>query len=102
VLLQEAGISVPDTFQAIVLGQLLKKRGWIQIPIGSQIAGDVGSTCGQTPHHGTDHIYLVLRPVNSDEMVVADNQAAEPHFRFASGQGKSPTRFFLRAPKASD
>jgi predicted chitinase/pimeloyl-ACP methyl ester carboxylesterase len=100
VLLQEAGIDVPDTFQAIVLGRLLIKRGWTQIPLGSQAAGDVGSTCGQTPHHGTDHIYLVLRPVNADEMVIADNQATEPHFRFVSGQGKSPTTFFLRAPKA--
>jgi hypothetical protein len=32
-------------------------------------------------------------------MVIADNQATEPHFRYASGQGgKSPTKFFLRAP----
>jgi kumamolisin len=100
VLLQESGINVPDTFQAIVLGRLLAKRGWKQIPLGSQAAGDIGSTCFQTPHHGTDHIYLVLRPVNADEMVIADNQATEPHFRFASGKGKSPTQFFLRAPKA--
>ena len=100
VLLQEAGINVPDTFQAIVLGRILAKRSWSQIPVGSQAAGDVGSTCFETPHHGTDHIYLVLRPVNADEMVIADNQSTEPHFRFASGKGKSPTRFFLRAPKA--
>jgi Lipase (class 3) len=99
VLLQEAGINLPDTFQAIVLGQTLAKRGWSRIPLGSQAAGDIGSTCFQRPHHGTDHIYLVLRPVNADEMVIADNQATEPHFRFASGKGKSPTQFFLRAPK---
>jgi hypothetical protein len=98
VLLQEAGIDIADTYQAIVLGEVLKRRGWTQIPLGSQAAGDVGSTCGQTAHHGTDHIYLVLRPVNQDEMVVADNQAPDPHFRYASGKGKSPTRFFLRAP----
>jgi predicted chitinase/pimeloyl-ACP methyl ester carboxylesterase len=99
VLLQDAGINVADTYQAIVLGDVLKQRGWTQVPIGSQKAGDVGSTCGPTPQHGTDHIYLVLRAVNADEMVVADNQATEPHFRYASGQGgKSPTRFFLRAP----
>jgi kumamolisin len=100
VLLQEAGINVPDTFLAIALGSVLVARGWTQIAVGDQAAGDVGSTCGQTPNHGTDHIYLVLRPVNSDEMVVADNQATTPHFRYASGRaGKSPTRFFLRAPK---
>jgi hypothetical protein len=100
VLLQEAEINVPNTFPAIALGQVLEKRGWSKIPVGSQAAGDVGSTCFQTPHHGTDHIYLVLRPVNADEMVIADNQSTEPHFRFASGKGKSPTQFFLRAPKA--
>jgi hypothetical protein len=32
-------------------------------------------------------------------MVIADNQDTVPHFRYASGKGgKSPTRFFLRAP----
>ncbi|HXH37146.1 MAG TPA: hypothetical protein VNN08_00820 [Thermoanaerobaculia bacterium] len=98
ILLQDAGIDVPDTFQAIKLGQVLRDRGWAEIAIGSQQAGDVGSTCGPTPHHGTDHIYLVLRPINQDEMVIADNQSQHPHFRWASGQGgKSPTRFFLRA-----
>ena len=100
VLLQEAGIKVPDTFQAIVLGEVLKQRGWTQIPVGNQEAGDIGSTCGPTAHHGTDHIYLVLRRANSDEMVIADNQDTAPHFRWASGKGgTSPTRFFLRAPK---
>jgi predicted chitinase len=99
VLLQMAGINVPDTYQAFVLGKLLIGRGWKQIAVGDQAAGDVGSTCGTTPHHGTDHIYLVLKTAaNPDEMVVADNQEPVPHFRFASGQGKSPTRFFLRAP----
>jgi len=101
VLLQEVGIAVPDIFQAIKLGEVLKvKRRWQIIPIGQQMPGDVGSTCGSTPHHGTDHIYLVLKLINSDEMVVADNQAQAPHFRWASGKGgKSPTTFFLRAPK---
>jgi hypothetical protein len=98
VLLQEAGIDVPDTFRAFDLGNKLKNdRGWQVVAIGKQQAGDVGSTCGPRPHHGTDHIYLVLRPVNSDEMVIADNQKAAPHFRWASGKGRSPTTFFLRA-----
>jgi hypothetical protein len=101
VLLQEAGIGVADTYLAFELGKLLKDgRGWQFISIGNQQPGDVGSTCGSTPHHGTDHIYLVLKIVNSDEMVVADNQAEAPHFRWASGKGgKSPTTFFLRAPE---
>jgi hypothetical protein len=99
VLLQQAGIAVANTYQAIKLGQILKDtRGWQPIAVGSQQAGDVGSTCGTVPHHGTDHIYLVLKTVNNDEMVIADNQAEAPHFRWASGKGKSPTTFFLRAP----
>jgi hypothetical protein len=98
VLLQEAGIPVADVFQAIKLGNLLKTdRKWQVIPIGQQRDGDVGSTCGTVPDHGSDHIYLVLRALNRDEMVVADNQASKPHFRFASGNGKMPTKFFLRA-----
>jgi chitosanase len=100
VLMQQAGIEVSDTFPAIALGQALQRRGWKKIPVGEQRRGDVGSTCGTVAHHGTDHIYLVLRDVNEDEMVVADNQATTPHFRFASGQGKSPTTFFLRASGA--
>jgi hypothetical protein len=99
VLLEEAGIEVADTFLAFDLGTTLKNdRGWRVIAVGEQQPGDVGSTCRSTPRHGTDHIYLVLKIVNSDEMVVADNQADAPHFRWASGKGgKSPTTFFLRA-----
>src|SRR5712691_3926180 len=85
VLLQESGIAVADTYQAIVLGNTLKsKRNWQVIPVGQQKEGDVGSTCGPKPHHGTDHIYLVLKILNQDEMVIADNQQPAPHFRFAS------------------
>lgn len=98
VLLQDAGIDVPDTYMAIGLGTVLKERGWGVIPVGSQDAGDVGSTCGPSPNPGYDHIYLVLKTLSSDEMVIADNQQQNPHFRFASGQGKTPTKFFLRAP----
>jgi hypothetical protein len=99
VLLQEAGIAVPDTYQAITLGNLLKsKRNWQPVAVGEQKAGDVGSTCGSKPNHGYDHIYVVLKVLNSDEMVIADNQQQAPHFRFASGKGgKTPTKFFLRA-----
>jgi hypothetical protein len=97
-LLAEAGMDVPATYQALALGNVLKKRGWKVIPVGQQQTGDVGSTCRDTPHHGDDHIYFVLQALNHDEMVIADNQASSPHFRWASGQGgKTPTRFFLRA-----
>ena len=102
VLLQNAGIAIPDTFMAIDLARLLEDdRHWQHIPVGQQQAGDIGSTCGAEPHYGIDHIYLVLRMVNNDEMVIADNQAHEPHFRYASGiGGKTPTRYFLRASAA--
>lgn len=100
VLLQAAGIAVPNTFTAISLGRLLnEQRGWKTIATGQQQAGDIGSTCGATAHHGTDHIYLVLKVINPDEMLVADNQAAHVHSRSVTGvpDSKSPTRFFLRA-----
>ena len=64
---------------------------------GQQQPGDVGSTCGTTPNHGFDHIYLLLQRVDADEMVIADNQSSKPHTRFVSGKGKTPTKFFLRA-----
>jgi hypothetical protein len=101
VLLQDAGIGVPDTFQALALGDVLKNRGWRTVQLGQQQAGDVGSTCGPQPDHGRDHIYLVLQTLNTDEMVIADNQSPQPHFRFISGQGKTPTKFFLRAQTPS-
>lgn len=99
VLLQEAGIDIPDTFGALDLARALKKdRGWQVIDNGSQQPGDVGTTCGKVPDHGSDHIYLTLKLVNSDEMVIADNQQPAPHFRWVSGKGgKTPTKYFLRA-----
>jgi hypothetical protein len=97
-LLRDAGISVPLTYQAIALGQHLRDiRKWEVVPVGQQVPGDVGSTCGSEAHHGFDHIYVVLKKLNDDEMLIADNQSTQPHFRFVSGQGKTPTKFFLRA-----
>ena len=97
-LLQEAGIDVPDTYQALALGNALIKRGWSKIQVGQQKSGDIGSTCGNAPNHGSDHIFLVLKALGTSEMVIADNQAHAPHFRWANGKGgKTPARFFLRA-----
>ena len=100
VLFQESGVSINDIFQAIALGRYLQDtRNWTRVDAGSQMPGDVGSTCGETANHGSDHIYLVLQVLNPDEMVIADNQEPKPHFRFVSSVGgKTPTRFFLRAP----
>lgn len=97
-LLQKAGIDVPNILQALGLGDHLRdERGWQVIPNGEQQPGDVGSTCGPTPHHGFDHIYMVLERRGGDEMLVADNQEPQPHTRYVSGRGKTPTKFFLRA-----
>lgn len=98
-MLQDAGIAVPDSYMAIELTNLLRdKRKWQKIALGQQQPGDIGTTCGKTAQHGLDHIYLVLKKLNDDEMLIADNQATQPHFRWASGQGgKTPTKYFLRA-----
>jgi len=99
VLMQGAGFDVPDLFWALDVPAMLLARGWAEVTPGSQRAGDIGSTCRAERHHGEDHVYLVLRAVNEDEMIVVDNQAASPHFRWASGQGgKTPTTMFYRAP----
>ena len=97
-LLQKGGIPVPDVLQALKLGTHLRDhRGWQIIANGQQQPGDVGSTCGTTANHGFDHIYMVLQRVDQDEMVIADNQRPQPHTRFVSGKGRTPTKFFLRA-----
>ena len=99
VLMQAAGLDVPDLFWAIDVPAVLLARGWVEVPVGCQRGGDVGSTCGVSPCHGDDHLYLVIRAVNQDEMVVVDNQAAYPHFRWSSGRGgQTPTTMFYRAP----
>jgi hypothetical protein len=98
IIFQQAGVALADTYMAIDVGPALKKLGWTEIAVGEQRTGDVGSTCGDAAQHGVDHVYIVVRAINSDEMIVADNQQQEPHSRWASGKGRSPTRFFLRAP----
>lgn len=77
--------------------ELRDKRNWQTIPVGQHQAGDSGSTRGDQPDHGRDHIYVVLKKVDDDEMLIADNQQSQPHSRFVSGQGRTPTKFFLRA-----
>ena len=99
IMLQDAGIKVPDTYQAITLtNELRDKLNWKVIKVGDQLPGDIGTTCGDKPNHGFDHIYLVLKRLNDDEMLIADNQSTQPHFRWASGNGgRTPTKYFLRS-----
>lgn len=97
-LLQDAGILVPDIYQALDLSEYLKRaRNWIPVAIGSQRPGDVGSTCLNYYRHGYDHIFVLLQMIDADQMLIADNQSAQPHSRYISGLGKTPTTFFLRA-----
>lgn len=99
-LLQQAGIDVPMTFGAGKLAQRLKDRGWTRIDVGSQAAGDVGVCFDNDPTPaGADHIYLVIEALGPDEMSIADNQRTTDatHKRFASGAGRTPTEYFLRA-----
>ncbi|EJL37550.1 hypothetical protein PMI01_00628 [Caulobacter sp. AP07] len=97
-----AGVNVPVTLGAGKLAARLGPggRGWDRVAVGGQRAGDVGVTVDNTAPAGADHIYLVVERVDADEMVIADNQAPNRHARFASGQGKTRTDYFLRAPEA--
>ncbi|WP_133303178.1 SH3 domain-containing protein [Cupriavidus lacunae] len=99
-LLQQAGIDVPMTLGAGRLAHLLIDRKWKRISVGSQQPGDVGVCFDNDPTPaGSDHVYLVITTDGKDQMMVADNQRTtdEPHIRFASGHGKTPTEYFLRA-----
>jgi len=98
VLMQDAGIPIPDIFWALEITNELKARGWQMVANEDRRPGDIGTTCGDVPTHGDDHVYLVLENTDEDEMLIADNQHTEPHPRWISGKGgKTPTRYFLRA-----
>jgi len=99
-LLEQAGIDVPMTWGAGKLAQRMADRGWTRVAVGGQSPGDVGVCFDNDPSvSGSDHIYLVVATLGSDEMMIADNQRTSdaPHSRFASGHGKTPTEYFLRA-----
>lgn len=99
-LLQQAGIAVKTEGGAGELAAQLEARGWRRVAVGGQRAGDVGVTYDHDPTPpGADHIYLVVATKGPDEMVIADNQrkADLTRARFASGKGKTPTAYFLRA-----
>ena len=79
--------------------RLRNNRHWQVIPVGRQQPGDVGVCFDRTSPAGADHVYLVVERRGEDEMMIADNQIqGRPHARYASGRGKTPTEYFLRAP----
>jgi len=97
-LLKLSGIDMPMFLGAGDLALYLeKKRGWSEISVGSQQAGDVGVTFDLTDPPGADHIYLVVERKNDHDMIIADNQSKSLHKRSTSGDGKTPTAYFLRA-----
>lgn len=96
-LLIQSGIAIPMTLGAGKLAHILKSRGWTEIDLSKQAPGDVGVAFDEGKIPGIDHIYLVVRTIDDDEMIIADNQDTVPHHRFATGHGKSPTGYFLRA-----
>ena len=102
-LLRHSGIDVAMTWGAGKLAHVLADRGSSEITVGGQRPGDVGVCYDNDPTPpGADHVYLVVGPSGPDEMLVADNQRKTdaPHTRYASGHGKTPTEYFLRAIKS--
>ena len=100
-LLISVGVDIPLTLGAGHLAQRLggsggQSRRWQRIGVGEQQAGDVGVTYDLKSPPGADHIYLVAERLNADAMRIADNQQAQTHIRHASGNGKTPTEYFLR------
>jgi hypothetical protein len=92
-----AGIDVPITLGAGNLARRIKSREWNRVTVGNQQAGDVAVATNDV------HIFLVVQTIDKDVMIIADNQAAEPHRRKASGDPKlnhSPVAYFLRADGA--
>jgi hypothetical protein len=80
---------------------LHNKRGWTRVPLGEQQVGDIGTTCGTSPHAGRDHVFMWWKINNTHEGLVIDNQSTKgPHVRRTDGQdGKSRTTYSLRAPE---
>jgi hypothetical protein len=92
-----ATINVPITLGAGNLAGRIASRGWNQITVGNQQAGDVAVAQNNV------HIFLVVQAINRDLMLIADNQAPGPHQRKASGDpalNHSPIAYFLRAQGA--
>lgn len=66
--------------------------------VGGQKPGDVAVCFDNTKPAGADHIYLVVKCLDSDEMLIADNQTNYcPRIRYASGHGQTAVEYFLRA-----
>lgn len=105
-LLLLAGFPYEMIWGAGKLAHYLAAHGWQKIAVGQQQAGDVGVCFDNNPSPpGADHIYLVIETIDTDRMIIADNQRDEDetHPRNASGKAvqgqsaKTPTEYFLRS-----
>jgi hypothetical protein len=95
--MNSSDVDVPITLGAGNLARRIKSRGWNQVNVGNQQAGDVAVAVNDV------HIFLVVQAIDKDAMIIADNQAPEPHPRKASGDPKlnhSPVAYLLRAEGA--
>jgi hypothetical protein len=70
--MNSVGINVPITLGAGNLARRIQGRGWNQISVGSQLAGNVAVADNDV------HIFLVVQAIDKDQMVIADNQAPGP------------------------
>ena len=66
------------------------------MPVGQQQQGDIGIIRGASDYPAPGELYLVVEVRNGAEMIIADGRLSEPHRRFASRSGRTPTQYFLR------
>jgi len=102
-MLQLASLGVGTHMLAQDLAETLEnKAGWHRVDLADYQAGDVGVTDARIDPPNADHIYLVMRRIDSNDMMVVDNQARTPegtiHERTVDGSIfiKTPTHYFLR------
>jgi hypothetical protein len=65
-------INVPVTLGVTDLARRIAARGWVRINVGDQQAGDVAVAESDV------HIFLVLKAIDRDMMLIADNQRPYP------------------------
>lgn len=77
---------------------LERRRGWSRVRVGQPLRrGDIGVVIA---NEESNHMYLVVDPLDSADPLIADNQETALHHRRVRGdlEGCLPTTYFLRAP----
>src|ERR1700730_14875383 len=70
--MNSSDVDVPITLGAGNLARRIKSRGWNQVNVANQQAGDVAVAVNDV------HIFLVVQAIDKDPMIIADNQAPGP------------------------